>query len=59
MAKVPVNGSVTPEKQNGLDFASVRRHAKLPLHGFVKLECLEVLVRTTQPENGRSAHLRG
>ena len=58
MCKVPMNRPVSTKEQNDIDLISVRRHAKLPLHGVVSLKGLQVLGRTSQPENGRSAHLR-
>jgi hypothetical protein len=59
LAKVPVNGPVATKEQNGIDFVWLRGHANPPLHELFSLKGLEIPRRTTQSENGRSAHLRG
>src|SRR5215471_16688015 len=40
MAKVTMYCPIAAKEQNGIDLTPLRRHAKLPLHGFVSLKGL-------------------
>jgi hypothetical protein len=56
---MPVNCSVATEEENDVSLIGSGGHPDAPLDVLSGLEGLEVFRRTSQPEDGSSAHVRG
>jgi hypothetical protein len=53
-----MNRAIAAEDENGVRLIRGRRHPYAPVDARVGLKGLEILGRTSQPENGSRAHVR-
>jgi hypothetical protein len=59
LAEMAVDGSVTTKNQNHFGLIGDRRHPNAPIDARINLKRLEILLRTSQPKDNGSAHVRG
>ena len=59
LTEMPVDGAIATEEQDDVRLLRSSRRSDAPVDAPVGLERIEILRRTSQPEDGGGAHVRG